>query len=219
MGPAVSCSGDQEKNGNKNETHGKISVRNRWDRRQHRAADLPVYPMFTAPIPSFASSIMRTHASASPDSTKTEPLLTRHSPSVCTRAAYAINKPFPPSSVPMMRQTRLQLSVPSHSAMAFLPRAQCRSIRKNCEHSLRVKSPSLQYSIDITAQGLLTRDASTNSTTAAMPGLIPWHIGTKYRGPRKGKMVNAHHIHCRRPLFEAARRHACAGLVKLSLSD
>jgi hypothetical protein len=35
----------------------------------------------------------------------------------------------------------------------------------------------------------------------------PRHMGTKYRGPRKVKIMNTHHIHYWMPLFEAARCH------------
>ncbi|KAF7358251.1 hypothetical protein MVEN_00874000 [Mycena venus] len=115
--------------------------------------------MFATPIPSFASSIMRTHASASPDLTKTEPLLTWHNPSVCTRAAYAINEPFPPQLCANDATNTVAIICTfaqrdGSCTWNSPPRVQCRSIRKNREHSLRVKSPSLQYRIDITHKKL-----------------------------------------------------------------
>jgi hypothetical protein len=69
LSAAPTSKGKKERNKEKNETHEKKSVRNRWDRRQHRAADLPIHSMFAAPTPRFATSITRTHAPVSLDLT------------------------------------------------------------------------------------------------------------------------------------------------------
>ncbi|KAJ7894625.1 hypothetical protein B0H14DRAFT_2559055 [Mycena olivaceomarginata] len=77
--PAVSCSGDQEKNEGEweeNKTQGKNSVRNRWDRRQHCAADLPIYPIAYGRTPA---------SGGTPNPVQPDP-----------HAACAINEPFPP---------------------------------------------------------------------------------------------------------------------------
>jgi hypothetical protein len=95
------------------------------------------------------------------------------------------------------------------------PRAQRRSIRKNHEHSLCARSPFYRS----TPRHLPSTDGRHkhkphNSRNA-------WsdhrHMGTKYQGLRKGKMMNTHHIHYRMQLFEAARGLACAGPVQLEL--
>ncbi|KAJ7694922.1 hypothetical protein B0H14DRAFT_2650823 [Mycena olivaceomarginata] len=150
--PAVSCSGDQEKYEGEweeeNKTQGKNSVRNRWDRRQHRAADLPIYPMFAAPTPRFASSITPTYSPASRDLTKTEPLVTWHSPKCRHTRRIAM--------APALSIVRLALSVDlSRRIMSTLCVRDHRSIiAHHCHQGISRQQ---------------TGDANTKRKTAAMP--------------------------------------------------
>ncbi|KAJ7673499.1 hypothetical protein B0H14DRAFT_2656865 [Mycena olivaceomarginata] len=128
-----------------------------------------------APTPSFASSVTHTHASSSRDLTKTKPLRTRNSPSVCTRVAFAM--------APALAIVRLALSVDLSGRIMS-------TLYGRCKHEAH------------------------NSPNARSD---PRHMGTTYRGPRKGKMMKSPY-----PLPDAAIRSrvnclAWAGPVQLEL--
>jgi hypothetical protein len=114
----------RKKNGNKNETHGGINVHNRWDRR----------PRIHLPAPC---------RRAQPQLRLINNAYTR-SLIVCTQAACAINEPLLPqicandvtNTVTVIFTQRVGSGICNSP-----PRAQCQSIRKNREHSLRVRSP------------------------------------------------------------------------------
>jgi hypothetical protein len=110
-----------------------------------------------------------------PDLTKTEPLLTWHSPSVCTRTSCAINEPFPPGLC-ANDATNMLTVICLHSAMA--PSPAIVRLALSVDLSGRIMSTlCVRDHRSIAAHQGISRqqmgDASINRTTAAMPGLIP----------------------------------------------